>query len=113
MASRVVVDVDLSPLDGMFSAAALEAAQEAFANDVADDFAEGAPAGCYVPRDTGKLQDNVTVSGEDVTWTEDYADCVYNGTAKMTGRPWFEIAKGIRLEAWKGYAADALGVSDD
>ena len=112
MASRVEVDMDLSQLEGIFSASALEAAQEAFANDVADDFAQGAPAGSHVPRDTGKMQDNVTVSGEDVTWTEDYAGYVYFGTAKMPGRPWFERAKGERLEAWEGYAADALGVGE-
>lgn len=112
MASRVTAEADLSELEAMFSGAALEAAQEAFANDVADDFADGAPAGNFVPRDTGKLQDNVTVSGEDVTWMEEYADYVYNGTEKMAGRPWFELAKGIRMEAWEGYAADALGVGE-
>ena len=104
----IEVTVDLGPMERAFSDGAMEAAQEAFAQDVADDFAEDAPAGYYVPRKTGFLQDHVTVSGEEITWTEEYARYVYDGTCKMTGRPWFEIAKGIRLADWEQYAADAI-----
>lgn len=105
MPLEIKVDVSLSE---MMSDASLKAAEEAFAQDVADDFAQGAPAGHFVPRDTGKLQDNVTVSGNEITWTEDYAGYVYNGTTKMQGRPWFEQAKGSRMADWEQYAKDAV-----
>ena len=102
------IRIDLGPLEQALSDDAMEAAQTAFAQDVADDFAEDAPAGHLVPRDTGNLQDNVTVNGNEITWTEEYAGYVYHGTTKMQGRPWAEQAKGERMEDWEQYAADAI-----
>ena len=105
----VEIDVNLDALATAMGDRAIENAQILLTQRVADDFKLHAPAGNYVPRDTGTLQDTVEVSGRDeVTWPAEYAEDVYFGTEKMDGRPWFEQGKAEQQEAWAEYVGRVI-----
>ena len=103
------VEIDLAGMDSLLGDEAMSRAQRLLTQRVCDDFKLDAPAGGYVPRDTGTLQDTVEVSGDrEVTWPAEYADAVYSGTERMAARPWFEQAKGAMAEGWAEYVGRAM-----
>nr|DAL99444.1 MAG TPA: Minor capsid protein [Caudoviricetes sp.] len=105
----VEIDVNLSAFEAMTDSRSIDRAQLLLTQRVADDFKLHAPAGHFVPRDTGTLQDTVEVSGKDeVTWPAEYAEDVYFGTEKMAGRPWFENGKAEQQENWAQYVGEVL-----
>ena len=93
MTSRLDVSIDLGGLESMFSDAAMEAAQDEMSRRWRDLMEP------YVPKDNGDLRSNVSVDGEEITYAEDYAACVYNMDGDVnwstggTGAHWNELAK--------------------
>ena len=90
MSVDVKVNINLGALDK-----ACETAQEALCEAVLADCTPN------VPKDTGALRRSGRVSGKDeITWSEDYADCVFSGTSRMEARNWFEQTKQQKLSSW-------------
>lgn len=107
MPSRV--EVDLRGMEAMMGERAIERAQLLLTQRVCDDFKKDAPAGHFVPRDTGTLQDTVEVTGKDeVTWPAEYADFVYSGTDRQAANPWFENGAAACKDSWAEYVGRVL-----
>ena len=111
---RIEIDADLSGMRDLMGRDAVDRAQKLLTQRVADDFKLHAPAGGFVPRRTGYLQDTVEVSGKDeVTWPMEYASAVYEGHEKegggrVAGNPWFENGKAAQADDWSEYVGGIL-----
>lgn len=105
---RFKVEFDAEELLGRFVS---ENAKKVLLDDIKADSSE------YVPVRTGTLRNNsvvVDVSDGSVSWTEEYAQAVYEmdqvvskGNDKGTGH-WFEVAKENHLDQWIQDVKDAL-----
>lgn len=108
MGSGLEVSVDLSGLEAMFSDAAIESAQDAMSRRWRDLVEP------HVPMEYGPLREHVEIDGKEITYTEDYADYVYNmddGTSWTTGGTsghWDEAAKAEHLGDLEKYVASVL-----
>lgn len=110
----VEIDVDLAAFEALTGEGAIDKAQILLTQRVADDFKLNAPAGHFVPRDTGTLQDTVEVTGRDeVTWPAEYADYVYSGTDRQKANPWFENGKAAQQDEWAEYVGRVLTEGGD
>lgn len=112
---NVSLTVDLSGLQKKFSPAALEHAQEVFADRVGFD------SNAYVKYDSGDTFLSMGAASDykkgDIVWDTDYAAYAYwdprvneenkKKHPKATDK-WFEVAKEARLGSWRTYAISAL-----
>lgn len=91
------VEIDLGDFDALLGSAAMEAAQDEMSHHWRDLMEP------HVPKETGALRENVTVDGQEITYTEDYAVYVYNMDENVnwstggTGPHWNESAKAESL----------------
>ena len=101
-------ELDLGPLDELFGAAAMEAAQDAMSSRWRDLMEP------HVPKETGALREHVTVDGQEITYTEDYAVYVYNMDGDVnwstggTGPHWNESAKAESLGDLEDFVASTI-----
>lgn len=119
---EIIVESDLTQIEAMLSDAALDAANELLTEHVKQSVDEadgqytskttGETRSGYTPFATGALRQSSYLSGKnEFTYSEDYADYagyVYNGTSKMEGYPWFEVAKSEQLDNWVDKAAELI-----
>lgn len=110
MSGGIAVDVDLGGLDRILGDAAVEAAQQQFAQGMIEVMEP------LVPKRTGHLRDSAVRTGDDeITYTEDYAAEVYFAVGRQfrepgTGALWDEKAKAERMDEIEQLAASCLGV---
>lgn len=101
------VDLDLC-LDEFASNSNVEKANLLLSNKVRDDTDK------FVPMQYGDLRDNVEVSTDQIVYTEEYANYVYNlddnahFTTVGTSGHWLERSKEANMSEWEQYASDAL-----
>ncbi|MEG2532908.1 MAG: minor capsid protein [Gordonibacter sp.] len=108
----VEIEIDLGSLDKLLGDAAMEAAQDAMSRRWRELMEP------HVPKEHGPLRENVTVDGQEITYTEEYANAVYNMDDKGTNwsikdkedvhSHWNEYAKSLHLGELEQYVADAL-----
>lgn len=98
-------ELDLGPFDGLLGSAAMDAVQDGMSRRWRDLMEP------HVPKRMGPLRENVTVDGQEITYTESYANIVYNmdesanWTTEGTGPHWNESAKAESLGELEGYVA--------
>lgn len=102
-------ELDLGPLDELFGAAAMEAAQDEMSSHWRDLMEP------HVPIESGALRGSVTVDGQEITYTEDYANIVYNmddqatnwtaGKSQDVHSHWGDYAKSLHLGELEEYMA--------
>lgn len=104
MGKNIQIDLDLSGLDAVLGQANCDRAQEAMTEALLN-YCEP-----YVPERTGALKRSGHVSGKDeVTWSEEYANIVYNRDSTQTGRPhWAEYAASQHADDLKNVVAEVL-----
>lgn len=104
MGKNIQIDLDLAGLDAVLGKANCDRAQEAMTKafkDYCDDF---------VPVRTGHLKDSGHVTAKDeITWTEEYANIVYNMDETRSGKPqWCEEAARAHADDLKNVVAEVL-----
>lgn len=68
----------------------------------------------FVPMEYGDLRGNVEVETDEFTYTEEYADSVYNmddntnWTTAGTSGHWIEPSKDENMAEWEQFASDAI-----
>ena len=103
------VELDIDQFNERFGAAAMEAVQDAMSRRWRDLMEP------RVPREHGPLRENVTIDGQEITYTENYANFVYNmdaqgtnWTIKGTGPHWNEVAKAESLDVLARYVGECI-----
>lgn len=104
------ISVDLSglKLDKFTGKKHLEDANLLVTNKVKDDTEK------FVPMDHGDLRGNVEVDVDSFTYTEEYADYVYNMnpfnnfSTPGTTSHWIEPSKSENMSEWERFAAKAV-----
>lgn len=96
------VEVDLGELDHKIDRAAARRAEGLVAESLLADCEP------YVPVRTGALRDSGTVRGNEVSWTEEYASYVHDGTARMMARPWTLYAVGANMRRYEDIVREEL-----
>lgn len=105
--SGISVDMDLT-LGELASQANLDRANQLLTARVKDTTEK------FVPMDHGDLRGNVEVGVDEFTYTEEYANRVYNmddrtnWTTKGTSGHWIEPSKEANMADWEQFAADAI-----
>lgn len=103
MAKAITVKTNLDGLDNLLSQSKVDTAQEA----VAEAFLGYCDP--YVPVDTGALKRSGDFDKDEVFWTEEYANYVYNMDSTRSGAPqWAEKAKSAHLDDLAQVAAEVL-----
>lgn len=98
-------DIDLKGY--LKDASKLGWARDEFAEKVVGDFRDKGACGNLVPRRSGKMQDEVTREGDEITWDKHYA--VYVWERNVSGQAhWFFVGAEQQDEAWRAYAAQAI-----
>lgn len=105
----VEIEIDLGSLEKLLGDAAMEAAQDAMSRRWRDLMEP------HVPMEYGPLRENVTVDGQEITYTEDYANAVYNidadgtnWTTTGTGPNWNDVAKVEHLDELETYVGKVI-----